>query len=225
MGDPDVLGSVARHWDRRASSFDEEPDHGLRDPATRAAWRERLADWVGPAPCDVVDLGCGTGSLTVLLAGEGHRVLGGDLSSEMVSRAAVKARRARVDATFRVMDAGDPDLPSGSADVVLVRHVLWTLPDPGTALRRWFEALRPGGRLVLVEGRWDSPGDPTDEYAPIVDRLPLLDGTPADTAAALVAQVAPDATVTVEALDDPVLWGRPVDDERYVLLADTPSRP
>ncbi|RRR69765.1 SAM-dependent methyltransferase, partial [Streptomyces sp. RP5T] len=32
-------------WDAEAASFDEEPDHGLRDPAVRAAWAERLRAW------------------------------------------------------------------------------------------------------------------------------------------------------------------------------------
>ncbi|WP_368406419.1 methyltransferase domain-containing protein, partial [Streptomyces sp. CC77] len=37
--------------------------------------------------------------------------------------------------------------------VVVVRHLVWALPDPVAALRTWVRLLRPGGRLVLVEGR------------------------------------------------------------------------
>ncbi|MZE76013.1 NUDIX hydrolase, partial [Streptomyces sp. SID5475] len=53
------------YWDAAAPEFDEEPDHGLRDPAVRAAWSARLADWLPGEPSDVLDLGCGTGSLAL----------------------------------------------------------------------------------------------------------------------------------------------------------------
>jgi SAM-dependent methyltransferase len=39
---------------------------------------------------------------------------------------------------------------------VVARHLLWTLPDPAAALRRWIGLLRPRGHLVFVEGRWDT---------------------------------------------------------------------
>ena len=49
-----------------------------------------------------------------------------------------------------------PDLGCGTGTiaVLLARHVLWALPDPAAALRRWTGLLRPGGRLVLIDGRW-----------------------------------------------------------------------
>jgi SAM-dependent methyltransferase len=187
-------------WDAEAATFDDEPDHGLRDPAVRAAWADLLRAHLPAPPADVVDLGCGTGSLAVLLAEAGHRVEGLDSSVPMVAAAVAKARAAEVDAAFRPGDAAAPPYPSGSADVVLSRHVLWALPDPDAALRRWVELLRPGGRLVLIEGRWE-------------------------TGAGLTAQKCRDLVLghrreaTVERLDGPALWGRAVADERYLLVS------
>jgi predicted TPR repeat methyltransferase len=74
-------------WDAQAATFDEEPDHGLRDPAVRAAWAELLRRHLPAPPADVVDLGSGTGSLAVLLADAGYRVEGLDLSAPMVAAA------------------------------------------------------------------------------------------------------------------------------------------
>ena len=132
---------VREFWDAQAASFDEEPDHGLLDPGVRAAWAEVLLPEMPRAPARVVDLGCGTGSVTLLLARAGHDVHGVDLSDGMVA-----AARAKVGASARVSrgDAADPLFEPASVDVVFARHVLWALPDPDTALARWVRLLRPG---------------------------------------------------------------------------------
>ncbi|MFJ4648533.1 class I SAM-dependent methyltransferase [Streptomyces bobili] len=188
-------------WDAEAAAFDEEPDHGLRDPDVRAAWADRLRDWLADRPGDLLDLGCGTGSLSLLAAERGHRVTGVDLSPAMVEQARTKL--AGRDAVFLVGDAAAPPVGEERFDTVLVRHVLWTLPDPGRALRHWRDLLRPGGRLVLVEGVWGT-------VSPV--------GIPADRLTALLAPLA--GHTRVERLsDDPRLWGRAVEDERYAVVA------
>jgi SAM-dependent methyltransferase len=192
-------------WDAEAATFDDEPDHGLRDPATREAWAQLLTAQLPPAPSDVVDLGCGTGTLALLLADAGHRVRGLDLSPAMVERARAKLAAAGHDVPVEVGDASRPPFEAGSADVVLCRHVLWALPDPGAALERWARLLRPGGRLVLVEGRWHTGG-----------------GLPAGETERLVRAHVPGAEPRVVPLPDDVYWGGPIDDERYLLVAPLP---
>ncbi|MFE7274596.1 class I SAM-dependent methyltransferase [Streptomyces sp. NPDC057623] len=189
-------------WDAAAASFDDEPDHGLRDPEVRRAWSSRLRSWLPERASDLLDLGCGTGSLSLLAAEQGHRVTGVDRSPVMVDRA--RAKPAGRDAAFLVGDAAAPPVGEERFDVVLVRHVLWALPDPGRVLRHWRGLLRPGGRFVLVEGVWGST-------APTA-------GIPADRLAALLAPLAED--VRVERLsEDARLWGKDVDDERYAAVA------
>ncbi|WP_369176772.1 class I SAM-dependent methyltransferase [Streptomyces mutabilis] len=188
-------------WDARAADFDDEPDHGLRDPEVRRAWAARLRSWLPERPGDLLDLGCGTGSLSLLASEQGHRVTGVDLSPAMLGQA--RAKLAGRDAVFLTGDAAAPPVGGQRFDAVLVRHVLWALPDPARALRHWRELLRPGGRLVLVEGVWGA-------VAPV--------GIPAARLTALLAPLA--GRVRVERLsDDPVLWGREVADERYAVVA------
>ncbi|AZQ33737.1 class I SAM-dependent methyltransferase [Streptomyces cyaneochromogenes] len=199
-GEHAVTGT-STDWDTAAASFDDEPDHGLRDPEVRRAWASRLRSWLPERACDVLDLGCGTGSLSLLAAEQGHRVTGVDLSPAMVDLA--RAKLAGRDAVFLVGDAAAPPVGEERFDVVLVRHVLWTLPDPARVLRHWAGLLRPGGRLVLVEGVWGTVG-------PV--------GIPADRLAALLAPLA--GQVHLERLsDDELLWAKAVDDERYALVA------
>jgi ubiquinone/menaquinone biosynthesis C-methylase UbiE len=166
----------------------------------RSAWADLLLPLV-PARSEVLDVGCGTGSLAVLLAGAGHRVSGVDSSAAMLAAARTKAAAAGLAVGFVHGDAGDPPFPPASVDVVLCRHVLWALDDPAAALGAWVRLLRPGGRLVLVEGRW---------------------GTGAGLAAAdcrdLVLRHRDSAEVR-QLAGEPALWGKPVDDERYLLVS------
>ncbi|MFB7780149.1 class I SAM-dependent methyltransferase [Streptomyces bauhiniae] len=189
-------------WDAQAPAFDDEPDHGLRAPETRAAWAGRLRGWLPDQPSDVLDLGCGTGSLALLAAEQGHRVTGVDASPAMAERA--RAKLAGQDARVLCGDAAVPPVAAEGYDVILVRHVLWTLPRPAEVLRHWRTLLRPGGRFVLVEGVWGS-------LSPV--------GMPVDEVTGLLAPLA--GRIRVEPLsDDPLLWGKSVTDERYAVLAE-----
>ena len=194
------MTSARDYWDNEASTFDNEPDHGLLDPAVRRAWQVLLEEHLPLPPARIADLGCGTGTLSVLLARAGHEVHGIDLSGEMVLAARAKAERAGVDASFAQGDASGPDLEMGSFDVVLSRHVLWALPDPSAALEAWIALLRPEGRLLLVEGRW---GTGT--------------GLSAERCEALVRKHREAAVV--RQLREAVYWGREIDDERYLLIS------
>lgn len=190
----------AAYWDNQAATFDEQPDHGLRDPHVRAAWAQLLLPRLPPAPAMLADLGCGTGSLSVLLAAAGHTVTGLDLAPEMVKAARAKALAAGVRARFVVSDAAAPALPARRFDAVIARHVLWAMPDLDVALDRWIRLLRPGGVLVLVEGRWHTGA-----------------GLSAAEAERAVRRHRAQGTVTL--LDDPLLWGGPISDERYLLVS------
>jgi SAM-dependent methyltransferase len=195
-----VTDQVRDFWDDRAATFDDEPDHGLLDPAVRDAWTDLLLPVLPPAPADVIDLGSGTGTLAVLLAQNGYLVRGLDLSERMVAAARAKAAAADVPIDFQAGDAAEPPFAPASGDVVLARHVLFMLPDPTAALERWIGLLRPGGRLVLVEGRWSTGA-----------------GLTADECASVVGNVRKEVSIT--RLDDAALWGHPIDDERYLLVS------
>ncbi|RSM39163.1 class I SAM-dependent methyltransferase [Amycolatopsis balhimycina DSM 5908] len=187
-------------WDAQAATFDDQPDHGLRDLGVRAAWADLLLPLLPPAPAAVADLGCGTGSLAVLLAEAGYAVCGVDLSPRMLDVAGKKAEAAGVSVELRRGDAADPPCSPGTYDVVLVRHVLWVMSDPSAAVDTWVRLLKPGGRLVLVEGRWFTGA-----------------GISAEECERLVRARREEASVT--RLDDPALWGAPIEDERYVLVS------
>jgi SAM-dependent methyltransferase len=189
---------VSEIWDAEAATFDDEPDHGLRDPEIREAWRRLLRRRLPEPPARVADLGSGTGSLSVLLADEGYAVDGVDFSSEMADAAREKAA-GRPDVTFTVGDAGAPPLERGAYDVVLCRHVLWALEEPAAALESWVGLLRDGGQLVLVEGFWHTGA-----------------GLRASDTEALMRRAGREPTTYP--LREDAYWGGSVTDERYLVV-------
>lgn len=202
MSDEKRLSQARRYWDEQASAFDDEPDHGLRDPAVRAAWSGFLAAFLPSSATKVLDIGCGTGSLSVLLAALGHDVTGIDLSPSMISLARTKAAALGYPVQFQVMDAASPRLPDKGMNAIVCRHLLWTLPEPGQVLERWYRLLKPDGRLILIEGYW---------------------GTGAGLRANEILKILP-ASLRISSLRDlgadPQYWGREISDERYAIIAD-----
>jgi ubiquinone/menaquinone biosynthesis C-methylase UbiE len=191
-------------WDAEAGTFDEAADHGLRDATVRQAWADVLCALLPPVAADALDIGCGTGSLSLLLAEQGWRVTGVDFSPAMIKQAEAKAAAAGHRITFSVMDAAFPDLPPQSYDAIICRHLLWMLPEPTQVLERWLRLLRPGGRLILIEGFWHTGV-----------------GLPMQTLLALLPDGLTDVS-THSLSTNTALWGGEVSDERYAVTADLP---
>jgi len=152
--DTDVKSLVRQHWDNRAPEFDNKPNHGIHSELQRQAWLDVLNRLAGPSPLRVLDLGCGTGFLTLLLAKLGHNVTGVVLAPEMLILARRKAAQARLNVELRLGDVEGLDDLDGTCDLIVARHLIWTLPNPAQAVREWLRVLKRGGRLALVEGEW-----------------------------------------------------------------------
>ncbi len=195
------LEETRRMWDEAADSFDNEPDHGLRDEVVRTAWTALLRSHLPAAPAVVLDIGCGTGSLSIVLAELGHHVIGIDLSPAMIDRAREKAASKGVAIQFQVMDAAFPQFEAQQFEVIVCRHLLWALLDTDQVLQRWANLLKPEGRFLLIEGFWHTgAGLHANE---IVSALP----------AAMMQITIHDLAAQVE------LWGGKVTDERYAIVA------
>jgi 2-polyprenyl-3-methyl-5-hydroxy-6-metoxy-1,4-benzoquinol methylase len=204
--DEQRLREARQYWDHAAATFDDEPDHGLRNPVVRKAWIDQLTSWLPLARASILDVGCGTGSLSVVLAALGHSVTGIDLSPAMVAQAETKARASGQRVPFRVMNAANPQLGSQQFDVILCRHLLWALPEPALVLQRWVQMLAPAGRFLLIEGYWKTGSGLHAQ----------------EIVAALPSSL---TEVTVQDLSGlSALWGSEVTDERFAVIAGLPKR-
>ncbi|QDU58970.1 class I SAM-dependent methyltransferase [Aeoliella mucimassa] len=142
------------NYSRGVKEFTEGPTH--------VAWRDTLAAAAGgTAPLDVLDVGTGPGIYACLYAQMGHRAVGLDFSERMLTVARQRKAELQLDCEFLMGDAEAPPFDAESFDVVSSRHVLFTLPRPGVAIREWVRVLKPGGRLILMGNDHDeSPNTP-----------------------------------------------------------------
>lgn len=135
-------------WDEDAATYDNSATHRPRRPAERAAWTAALARLL-PAPSSrVLDCGAGTGFLSLIAARLGHDVTAVDLSGRMLAK--LHEAAALEGLAIKTVEGPADVAPAGRYDVVMERHLLWTLPDPEAALIAWRTAVSPGGRLISV---------------------------------------------------------------------------
>lgn len=196
------LQESREYWNNVAASFDDEPDHGLRNPIILETWTAFLKENIPFVSGNILDIGCGTGSLSVVLAKLGHAVTGIDLSPSMISLAKEKAASGGLQINFDVMDAAFPQLPNQKFNLIICRHLLWALPEPKKVIQRWIKLLHSKGRLLLIEGYWKTGA-----------------GLHANQ---LTEMLPPSLTdVSIKNLsDNPSFWGSNVSDERYAIIAD-----
>jgi len=150
-----LVDQLRDYWDADATSYDRDSGHYPASALERSAWRGSLERLLPAAPASVLDVGAGTGFLSLIAAELGHRVTAVDLSSGML--AALRAKAAEAHLEVEIVQAEAASVPPGPFDAVISRHLLWTLPEPMMALRAWHEAA-PRGRLVLVESLWGDSG-------------------------------------------------------------------
>lgn len=186
MKSAEAQAEVSAYWTRRAPAFDGVASH----VAQAALWRDVLAAaFAADEAKDVVDLGTGTGACALIAASLGHRVRACDGSQGMLAVARQAAAAAGLDVAFEQALIEDASFAPGSADIVTLRNVLWTLPDPMAALRKAHLLLRPGGLVLVSDGLWSVAPKYRSTYPEtLANSLPRHDGLTEDDARAMLSE-------------------------------------
>ena len=112
----------------------------------------------------IADIGAGSGYMTVRLAravGPTGKVYATDIQEGMLTLLRQNVARAGLENVVPVLGAhDDPGLPPGTIDLAIMVDVYHELAEPQQVLRRIREALKPDGRLVLLEYRAEDPAVP-----------------------------------------------------------------
>lgn len=148
----DALDELAHFWNEDAATYDLWREHGSWSGEERAAWTAALARVLPPPGAKLLDVGAGTGFLSVAAARLGYDVTALDISAGMLAR--LEATAAEEGLSIETVCAAAHDPPAGPFDAVVERLALWTLPDPTGALRAWRRVTN--GPLIAFEGDWGS---------------------------------------------------------------------
>ena len=137
--------NLARAFDSQAPKFEVAPVQS--DPAAL----ERLVNAADLPPGSLVlDAGCGPGLVSSALLAAGLRVVGVDLSREMIERARKRCAAYGENARFLQASVYDQGLNGlGPFDAALSRYVLHHVEEPLRFVNRQIELLRPGGVLIV----------------------------------------------------------------------------
>ena len=147
---------MSHHDDALASAFDGQAARFERAPVQSDPERLKLliraADFYPDSL--VLDAGCGPGLVSGALLDAGHRVVGVDLSAEMIARARSRCAAHEDRARFQQGSLFDVEL-TGPFDASISRYVLHHVTDPEAFIRRQIDLLRPGGVLVVSDHTTD----------------------------------------------------------------------
>jgi ubiquinone/menaquinone biosynthesis C-methylase UbiE len=122
--------------------------------------RGSLVNAIQGQPRRILDLGCGTGTTTLMLKRRfpAAEVIGLDLSPHMLVVAQHKARKANLDITFRHGNAMVTGLEAGAFDVVCATLLFHETPPvvAKTILQESFRLLSPGGQMLILDGNQET---------------------------------------------------------------------
>jgi SAM-dependent methyltransferase len=163
----DAQAHITNFWGAVAPDYEAHGGNVAEyGSAAYQRWLQVLGGALPEAPADVLDVAAGTGYVALAAAALGHRVTAIDLAPAMLDELRARARSRELAVDARIGDAVAPSFPPASFDAVTNRHVLWTLRDPAAAAASWRALLRPGGRLIAVDGFWFS-GPNQDDAPPL----------------------------------------------------------
>lgn len=148
-----LLEEIETYWDMRSNGFSSAINEEIVDRGERIAEElMELADL--SAGSKVLDLGCGPGLFSILLAKHGVEVIGIDYSAGMVEKAADNASIEGVSAKFLKMDAQSLEFEDNTFDAVVTRNVFWALERPEKCYSEIARVLKNGGRGVVMDGNF-----------------------------------------------------------------------
>jgi ubiquinone/menaquinone biosynthesis C-methylase UbiE len=147
-----VMGYQGADWlDRSERIEEEQPDRALDVIKIESG-------------STVADVGAGSGYMSVKMArrvGPAGKVYANDIQPEMLTLLQERLAKMKITNVEPVLGTtDDPKLPAGAIDLILMVDVYHEFQQPQAMLRRMREALKPNGRLVLLEYRKEDPSIP-----------------------------------------------------------------
>lgn len=156
MDDEEIKSEIRDAWSQDSQYYDTHISHKMSSDTEKNLWKNLFASVIPKGEnLRVLDVGCGTGAAGLIFSEMNHTVNGIDLSKEMMEVGKKKAESLNLSMTFDVGDAENPQFEDSIFDVIINRHLLWTLPNPEKAFSNWYRILKPSGVLIVIDGIWN----------------------------------------------------------------------
>lgn len=149
---PEKLEQIRSYWNMRAPSFSQGNVEEL-ESREKETWIKNIVSFA-PLPDyqRVLDIGCGPGFFSIMLAQSGYQVTAVDYTDNMLVEAQKNAERFGVSIDFLQMDAQNLAFEDESFDFVVSRNLTWNLEYPMKAYSEWLRVLRPQGKMLNHDG-------------------------------------------------------------------------
>ncbi len=139
------MQDAAIFWDRAAEKYAKSP---IADMDSYNYTLDRTRSYLSPND-SVLEVGCGTGSTALLLAGNVKQVTASDLSDKMIQIGSKKAQDQGIsNVKFIKAELFDSAIEDGPYDAVLALNILHLIEDMPAAIRQINSLLKPGGTFI-----------------------------------------------------------------------------
>lgn len=155
-----ILNENLQYWTTRAEGYSQVNQRELQT-SQRCIWQSTLCEELHAhfpghphETIRILDVGCGPGFFSIVLAEEGFDVTAIDLTSAMLQEAHANAGVLASRIRFMEMNAEELDFPDHSFDAIVSRNLTWNLPHPEQAYKEWCRVLKPQGVLLNFDANW-----------------------------------------------------------------------
>ena len=147
------IENIRKYWNMRAEGYSRQNRDELKDQSRKI--EEKILKYAPKKEgLKVLDLGCGPGIFSIILAKKGYKVTAVDYSEEMIAEAKKNAEALGTDITFYRMDAQHLEFDSETFDMIVTRNMMWCLENPRHAYEEWIRVLKNGGIIINCDGNY-----------------------------------------------------------------------
>ncbi|WP_219349878.1 class I SAM-dependent methyltransferase [Helicobacter sp. 13S00477-4] len=150
-----MLDEIKKYWSDRSESYANENLAEILDHRGKK-WQEVFKTYAPIAfeKMKVLDVGCGPGIFSILLALLGAKVSAVDYTPKMLDFAKKNASSYKTKINFFQADAQNLAFENDCFDLVVSRNLTWNLSHPQKAYKEWHRVLKQGGRFLNFDANW-----------------------------------------------------------------------